>query len=158
MRTANSIPRIYADQRGLKHAELTERLIGIFFELYNELGHGFLESVYEQAFSVVLAENDIFFQRQLALPVWFHGAQIAEFRADLLVEQKVLIELKTGRDIDPGWEKQLLNYLRATDIEVGLLFNFGPSAQFRRYVFENDRKNPRNPRESAGKKLPGSCG
>ncbi len=149
---------MHADQRGLKHGELTERLIGIFFNLYNELGHGFLESVYEQAFSVVLAENNLFFQRQLALPVWFHGAQIAEFRADLLVDNKVLIELKTGRDIDPAWEKQLLNYLRATDIEVGLLFNFGPNAQFRRYVFENDRKNPRNPCESAGKKLPGSCG
>jgi len=158
MRTATSIPQMHADQRGLKHGELTERLIGIFFNLYNELGHGFLESVYEQAFSVVLAENNLFFQRQLALPVWFHGAQIAEFRADLLVDNKVLIELKTGREIEPAWEKQLLNYLRATDIEVGLLFNFGPNAQFRRYVFENDRKNPRNPRESAGKKLPGSCG
>ena len=158
MRTATSIPQMHADQRGLKHGELTERLIGIFFNLYNELGHGFLESVYEQAFSVVLAENNLFFQRQLALPVWFHGAQIAEFRADLLVDNKVLIELKTGREIEPAWEKQLLNYLRATDVEVGLLLNFGPNAQFRRYVFENDRKNPRNPRESAGKKLPGSCG
>ncbi len=158
MRAATSISRMYADQRGLKHAELTEQLIGIFFSLYNELGHGFLESVYEQAFSVVLAENNIFFQRQMAIPVWFHGAQIGEFRADLLVDRKVLIELKTGRDIDPAWEKQLLNYLRATDVEVGLLFNFGPNAQFRRYAFENDRKNPRNPRESAEKKLPRSCG
>lgn len=158
MRVATSIPRIYADERGLKHKELTERLIGIFFSIYNELGHGFLESVYEQAFSVVLAENDIFFERQIAVPVWFHRIQIGEFRADLLVDKKVLIELKTGRDIDAAWEKQLLNYLRATDIEVGLLFNFGPAAQFRRYACENDRKNPRNPRESAEKKLPGSCG
>jgi GxxExxY protein len=158
MRMATSLPQMHADQRGLKHGELTERLIGIFFNLYNELGHGFLESVYEQAFSVVLAENNLFFQRQLALPVWFHGSQITEFRADLLVDNKVLIELKTGRAVEPAWEKQLLNYLRATDIEVGLLFNFGPSAQFRRYVLEIDRKNPRNPCESAAKKLPGSCG
>jgi GxxExxY protein len=158
MRAATSIPRMYADQRGLKHAELTERLIGIFFNLYNEIGHGFLESVYEQAFSMVLAENGIFFERQIGIPVWFHGQKIAEFRADLLVDGKVLIELKTGRDIDSAWEKQLLNYLRATDVEVGLLFNFGPTAQFKRYAFENERKNPRNPRESAGKKLPGSCG
>jgi GxxExxY protein len=148
---------MYADQRGLKYAELTERLIGIFFNLYNEIGHGFLESVYEQAFSVVLAENNIFFQRQIAIPVWFHGQKIGEFRADLLVDSKVLIELKAGRDIDLAWEKQLLNYLRATDIEVGLLFNFGPNAQFKRYVFENARKNPRNPCESAEKKLSGSC-
>jgi GxxExxY protein len=157
MRTVTSIRRMYAEQRGLKYAELTERLIGIFFNLYNEIGHGFLESVYEQAFSVVLAENNIFFQRQIAIPVWFHGQKIGEFRADLLVDSKVLIELKAGRDIDLAWEKRLLNYLRATDIEVGLLFNFGPNAQFKRYVFENARKNPRNPRESAEKKLPGSC-
>lgn len=157
MRTVTSIPRMYADQRGLKHADLTEKLIGIFFNIHNELGHGFLESVYEQAFSVVLAENNIFFQRQMAVPVWFHGQQIGEFRADLLVDGKVLVELKTGRDIEPAWEKQLLNYLRATDVEVGLLFNFGPNAQFKRYAFENDRKNPRNQRESAEKKSPGIC-
>ena len=155
---STSIPRMYADERGLKHAELTERLIGIFFGIYNELGHGFLESVYEKAFSVVLAENGIFFERQIAIPVWFHELQIGEFRVDLLVEKRVLIELKTGREIDPAWEKQLLNYLRATDVEVGLLLNFGPQAQFRRYAFENARKNPRNPRYSAENKLPGSCG
>ena len=155
--TSTSLPRMYADSRGLKHGELTEKLIGIFFEIYNELGHGFLESVYEQAFSVLLAERQIFFERQIAVPVWFHKKQIGEFRADLLVEKKVLLELKTGRDIDTAWEKQILNYLRATDVEVGLLFNFGPNAQFRRYVFENEKKNPRNPRESAEKKLPGSA-
>jgi GxxExxY protein len=157
MRALTSIPRMYADQRGLKHAYLTEKLIGIFFSVYNELGHGFLESVYEQAFSVTLAENNIFFQRQVAVPVWFHEQQIGEFRADLVVENKVLVELKTRRDIDTAWEKQLLNYLRATQIEVGLLFNFGPSAQFSRYVFENEKKNPRNPCKSAEKELPGSC-
>jgi GxxExxY protein len=114
-------------------------------------------SVYEQAFSVLLAENNIFFQRQIAVLVWFHKQQIGEFRADLLVDRRVLVELKTGRDIEPAWEKQLLNYLRATDVEVGLLFNFGPSAQFRRYVFENIKKDPRNQRESVEKKLVGSC-
>ena len=147
MRTATSIPRIYTDEHGLKHKELTERLIGVFFNICNELGHGFIESVYEHAFSVVLAESGIFFfERQIAIPVWFRRIQIGEYRADLLVEKKVLTELKTGRDIDPAWEKQPLHYLRATDVEVGRLLNFGPSAQFRRYVFENLRKNPRNPR------------
>lgn len=158
MKLPTSIPRMYADSRGLKHGELTEKLIGLFFAIHNELGHGFLECVYEQAFSVLLAENGIFFERQIAVPVWFHQKQIGEFRVDLLVDRKVIVELKTGRDIDASWEKQLLNYLRATDIEVGLLFNFGPNAQFRRYVFENQKKNLRNPRESAEKKLPGSLG
>jgi GxxExxY protein len=148
---------MYADQRGLNHGDLTEKLIGIFFNIHNELGHGFLESVYEQTFSVALAENSIFFQRQIAVPVWFHGQKVGDFRADLMVDGKVLVELKTGRDIEPAWEKQLLNYLRATEIEVGLLFNFGPNVQFKRYVFENAKKNPRDPRESAEKKSPGSC-
>jgi GxxExxY protein len=143
MKVTTSIPRMYADQHGLMHHELTEKRIGIFYSIYNELGHGFLESVYEQAFSVALAESGTFFQRQMAVPVWFHGQKIGDFRADLLIEEKVIVELKTGREIDPAWEKQLLNYLRATQIEVGMLFNFGPSAQFKRYVFANERKNPR---------------
>jgi len=85
----------------------------------------------------------MFFERQLAVPVWFHGRQIGDFRADLVIEKKIIVELKTGRAIDPGWEKQLLNYLQATEIEVGLLFNFGPEPQFRRFVFGNERKQIR---------------
>ncbi len=153
MKSSTSIPLIYADDRGLLHKELTEKIIGIFFDVYNELGHGFLESVYEEALSVALAEHGIFFQRQIAVPVWFHRQRIGDFRADLLVDGKVIIELKTGRGIDPAWEKQLLNYLRATQIEVGLLFNFGPEPQFRRYVFGNERKQIREcQRESAAAK------
>ena len=127
----------------MKHRELTEKLIGIFFDVYNELGHGFLESVYEEAFSVSLAERGIFFQRQIAVPVWFHGRKIGDFRADLLIDGKVIVELKAAWNIDPACEKQLLNYLRATQIEVGIIFNFGPMAEFKRYVFENQKKNPR---------------
>ncbi len=143
MNWKTSLPRIYADERGLKHPEITEGLIGIFFDVYNELGHGFLESVYEQAFSISLGERGIFFERQVAVPVWCHGRQIGDFRADIVVEKKVIVELKTGRAIDPAWEKQLLNYLRATEIEVGLLFNFGAEPQFRRFVFDNERKQIR---------------
>lgn len=108
----------------MKHHELTERLIGIFYAIYNELGHGFLESVYEQAFSVALAESKTFFQRQMAVPVFFHGQKIGDFCADLLVDGKVIVELKAGREIEPAWEKQLLNYLRATQIEVGMFVQF----------------------------------
>ena len=151
---ATSLPRILADSRGLIHSELTEQIIGIFYEVYNELGHGFLESVYEQALSIAFAEHEIFFQRQIAVPVWFRGRQVGDFRADLLIENKVIIELKAGRAIESAWEKQLLNYLRATQIEVGLLLNFGPAPQFRRLVFNNERKKIRaNPRESAEEKL-----
>jgi GxxExxY protein len=150
------LPTCAPVQRDLKHSDLTERLIGIFYSIHNELGHGFIESVYEEAFSLTLAENGIFFQRQLAVPVWYHEHKIGEFRADLVVDEKVIIELKVGPSLDLAWEKQLLNYLRATEIEVGLLFNFGPRAQFRRYAFSNDKKKARvNRRANAEKKLRG---
>lgn len=154
MKFLTSSPRINADEHGLKHRELTEELIGLFFSIYNELGHGFLESVYEQAFAVRLAEEGIFFQRQVAVPVWFHGQQVGDFRADLLVDNNVVVELKAGRAMDSAWEKQLLNYLRATQIEVGVLFNFGPKAEFKRFVFENERKNPRKSALIRGREVP----
>jgi GxxExxY protein len=140
---ATSPPRINTDEHGLKHRDLTEKLIRIFFDIYNELGHGFLESVYEEAFAISLGENGVFFERQIAVPVWFHGKRIGDFRADLLIDKKVIVELKAGRAVDAACEKQLLNYLRATEVEVGILFNFGPKAEFKRYIFENERKNPR---------------
>lgn len=85
--------------------------------------------------------------------VWFRGQQVGDFRADMVVESKVLLELKAARTIDEAHGKQLLNYLRATDIEVGLLLNFGVEPQFRRLVYENERKRIRvDPRESAANK------
>ena len=154
MKQEASLARGHLSADEFKHAELTEKLIGIFFSVYNELGHGFLESVYEEAFSISLAEHQVFFQRQIGIPVWYHDRKIGEFRADLLVDGKVILELKVGRDIEPAWEKQLLNYLRATEIEVGLLLNFGPTAQFRRFAFSNERKKIRvSQRLSAGEKL-----
>ena len=100
-----------------------------------------------------LAENGIFFQRQLAVPVWFHGQKIGDFRADLLVDSKVIVELKAARQMDSSCERQLLNYLRATDIEVEILFNVGPKAEIRRYVFQNDKKNPRESALIRGKEV-----
>ncbi len=136
-------PLIYTDHHGLKHGELTEKLIGIFYEVYNELGHGFLEAVYGQAFSIALSEKNVFFEREVAVPVWFHGRQIGDYRPDFLVERKVIVELKTVRDLSIEHEKQVLNYLRATDIEVALLFNFGERPTFRRYLFDNEKKRIR---------------
>jgi GxxExxY protein len=137
----------------LKHHELTERIIGLFYDVYNELGHGFLESVYEQALAIALAQAGTAVERQVSVLVWFRGQQVGDFRADMMVERKVLLELKAARTIDEAHEKQLLNYLRATDIEVGLLLNFGVKPQFRRLVYENERKKIRvDPRESAANK------
>ena len=134
----------------LKHRELTEKIIGVFYDVYNELGHGFLESVYEQALALALSQAGMMVDRQVPISVWFRGQSIGEFRADTVVDGKVLLELKAARTIDQAHEKQLLNYLRATDIEVGLLLNFGVKPQFRRLVYENERKKIRvDPRESA---------
>ena len=150
MRLAPSPLNLAGSPREFKHGDLTEKLIGHFFAVYNEIGHGFVESVYEGALSIVLAESGVFFQRQIAIPVWFHRQKVGDFRADLLIDNRVIVELKVGRELEPAWEKQLLNYLRATEIEVGLLLNFGPKALFKRYVFENERKQTgRDQREPA---------
>jgi len=124
----------------LKHVDLTDKLIGIYYELYNELGHGFLESVYQKAFALVLRQEGIAYQQQTPIHVVFRGEELGEFFADLLVESSVLIELKAVRALEKAHERQLLNYLRATNIEIGLLFNFGPAPQFRRLAFDNSRK------------------
>jgi len=135
---------------GLKHRELTEKIIGVFYEVYNERGHGFLESISEQALAIALAQAGMKVERQVAVSVWLRGRQIGDFRADMRADGKVLLELKAARAIDQAHEKQLLNYLRATDIEVGLLLNFGVKPQFRRLVYENEGKKIRvDPRESA---------
>jgi hypothetical protein len=127
----------------MKHEILTERLIGIFFEVYNELGHGFIESIYEKAYIRLLAEQGIKFEQQSPITVFFRGVELGEFKADLIVESLVIVEFKAVRFLDPTHEKQLINYLRATNIEVGMLFNFSPRAQFRRLVLDNDRKHDR---------------
>ena len=134
----------------LKHRELTEKIIGVFYNVYNELGHGFLESVYENAMAIDLQDAGLKVQRQVPLPVWFRSEKVGDFKADILVEESVLLELKCVRVFEPVHEAQLLNYLKATEIEIGLLFNFGPFPQFRRLVFENQRKRIcANPRKSA---------
>jgi GxxExxY protein len=132
-----------ADSRGLKHKELTETIIGVFFEVYNELGHGFLESVYEKAFEFALTSKGLDVRCQIQVPVWFRGQRVGDFTADVLVERCVLLELKAARTLDSSHEAQLLNYLRATEIEVGLLFNFGIKPEFKRLAFDNSRKKVR---------------
>src|SRR5262245_50937235 len=109
---------------GLKHETLTGAILETFFQVYNELGPGFLESVYEKAMEIALSSAGFRVQRQIPVPVWFRGHPIGNFAADLLVEDVVLLELKAARAIEPAHEAQLIHYLRATDIEVGLLLNF----------------------------------
>ncbi len=131
------------DPANYKHQELTEAIIHDFYEVYNELGHGFLESVYEEALFRVLKANGASVQRQYPLPVWFRGEQIGDFRADLIVADNVIVELKAVKVLESFHQAQLLNYLRASDLEVGLLLNFGPSPKLKRLVFANEKKHLR---------------
>jgi GxxExxY protein len=124
----------------LKHSELTETIIGIFYEVYNELGFGFLESVYRKSLLLALRNKGLFVEAEAPVPVFFRGVNVGDFRADLVVNNCILLELKTAAAIIVAHEAQLLNYLIATSLEVGLILNFGPRAQVRRLLFDNDRK------------------
>ena len=143
-----------AEERGFKHKEITEKVIGAFFAVYNELGHGFLESVYENALSIALEDTELNVVRQQPIPVWFRGRQVGDFRADLVVESVLVVEIKASRSLEPSHEAQLLNYLKGTKLEVGLLLNFGPRPIFKRMAFDNERKQIGvHPRLSAVKSL-----
>jgi GxxExxY protein len=137
---------------GLKHADLTAKIIGIFYDVYNELGYGFLESVYEESLVIALRQAGLMVNRQVSVPVWFRGQKVGEFRADVAVENCVLLELKCARGLDPAHEAQILHYLKSTEIEVGLLLNFGLRPEFRRLLFDNERKKIReNPCKSVAR-------
>ena len=124
-------------------AETTRRIIGVFYDVYNELGSGFLESVYHGAMKVALPQAGLLLDTEVPVPVFFRGVQVAYFKVDLLVETTVILELKAVKALEPGHESQLLNYLKATPIEVGLLLNFGPRPQVKRLVYDNVRKRLR---------------
>jgi len=132
-----------ADKHRFKHGEITQKIIGVFYEVYNELGYGFLESVYEKSLQIALNATGLKALTQIEIPVSFRGQRVGDFTADMLVEDCVLLELKAARALDSSHEAQLLNYLRATEIEVGLLLNFGLKPEFKRLVFDNPRKTIR---------------
>jgi GxxExxY protein len=124
----------------MKHADLTEKIIAAFYQVYNTLGWGFLEKVYHFALLHELRKRGIEVETQAKIDVFYDGLLVGEYYADLLVENLVIVELKTAEQLTSAHEAQLLNYLKATPIEVRLLFNFGPKPQFKRKVFETARK------------------
>jgi GxxExxY protein len=124
----------------LRSRAITDVVIGTFFDVYNALGTGFLESVYRNAMAAALNERRVHSIREALLEVIFRGVSVGSFRADLLVENTIVVEIKAARAIDSAHEAQLLNYLRASSAEVGLLLNFGPEPKFRRLLYTNDRK------------------
>lgn len=123
-----------------KHSELSETIIGVFYEVYNELGYGFLESVYRNSLQISAARKRFAGTNRGCCTRLFRSKNVGDFRADMMVNGFVMLELKTADGISIAHEAQLLNYLRATKLEIGLILNFGPKAQVRRLAYDNARK------------------
>mgnify|MGYP001161893566 CR=1 FL=1 len=121
--------------KNYKYKSLTRKIIKGYYEVYNELGPGFLESVYENALQHILAEYGLKVKNQIPINVYFKGKEVGRFKADLIIENKVLVELKAVNKLLPIHKAQLLNYLKATKIEIGLLMNFRDKPEFKRYIF-----------------------
>ena len=124
----------------LVHGGLTREIIGAFYDVYNELGYGFVESVYQHALPLALTKRAVHSERELPLTVRFQGVVVGNYRADLVVEGKVIVESKVAERILPVHEMQLLNYLKATGISVGLVLNFGPRPTFRRLLLSSPQE------------------
>jgi GxxExxY protein len=124
----------------LLHGATTDRVLSSFYRVYTELGSGFLESVYKRALAVQLEELGVAFDLEREIVVHFHGRQVGVFRADLIVENQVLVELKAVSALVAGHEQQVINCLSATRFEVALLLNFGPRPAFKRFIMMNPNK------------------
>ena len=122
------------------HEEITKSVIRAFYTVYNTLGYGFLEKVYEHAMAYELTKRGIQVRSQMPIRVHYEGHPVGEYFADLVVKDRVIIELKAAEALRPEHTAQLINYLKATEMEVGLLLNFGPDPEFVRRIFTSDRK------------------
>jgi len=119
------------------HQDITSDIIGAFYDVYNELGFGFLEKVYENALKYKLEQIGYDVKKQVPINVYFEGVLVGEYFADLIVDNNVIIELKASDSLRKEHESQLINYLKATKIEVGLLLNFGKKPEIKRKIFTN---------------------
>ena len=122
------------------HKEITSKIIQTFYKVYNTLGYGFLEKVYENAMRIEISKSGSHVEQQKNIKVFYESEQVGDYYADLLVENLIIVELKAAETICDEHETQLLNYLKATDIEVGLLINFGKKAEIKRKIFLNKNK------------------
>ena len=123
-----------------KLAPLTDKILKAFYKVFNTLGYGFLEKVYENALVFELCEMGLRVEQQKKIVVYYRGQVVGEYFADLLVENAVVVEIKAAEQIVDAHKAQLLNYLKATPFEVGLLLNFGREPEFKRQVYDNELK------------------
>ncbi len=131
------------EKAGLLEEALTRSVIGAFFDVYNHLGHGFLEQLYVTALERELVARGHRHSREVVVRVHYKGDEIGVQRLDLVVDEKLVVEVKSTEDLHEGAVRQLLNYLRATNLEVGLLLHFGPEPKFHRVVCSMAGRNRR---------------
>ena len=124
----------------MKHAEVSEQIIKAYYKVYNALGYGFLEKVYENALYHELVAMGLTVERQKKIRVHYYGNVVGNYYADLVVNNVIIVEVKAQESLLVQHENQLTNYLKATTIEVGLLLNFGPNTRVKRKIFDNDKK------------------
>ena len=134
------LTQMNTDKKSIKYEKLTEGIIRIFYKVYNKLGYGFLEKIYENAMMFEMEKENIAAISQAPIKVIYDDKILGEYFADISVDGKVIVEIKAAKNLAPENEAQLLNYLKATDIEVGLLLNFGSKPQIKRKVLDNYRK------------------
>jgi GxxExxY protein len=124
----------------LLHKHITDKTLRAFYNVYNTLGPGFLEKVYENSLAIELRGMGLRVAQQQQLKVYYRGQLVGDYKADMVVEGLVILELKVADAMNEVFEAQLMNYLKATEIEVGMILNFGPEPKFKRVVWTNDRK------------------
>jgi GxxExxY protein len=125
----------------LLHQSFTDRILGEYYKVFNELRFGFREAIYQRAMVIALTQEGLAVQEQVPMRVWFRGIPIGSFAADIVVEQVVLLEIKATKNLETRCEPQALNYLSASDLELALILNFGDKPEFKRLVLTNDRKH-----------------
>ena len=124
----------------LLHNKITDSILKAYFDVYNQLGYGFLEKVYQNAMYFELKSLVYKVESKKPIKVYFKNQLVGEYYADLLVDDKVIVELKACELLMNAHTAQLMNYLKATEIEVGLVLNFGEEPEFKRIIYTNDRK------------------
>ena len=124
----------------LLHKNITDIILKSYYKVFNNLGYGFLEKVYENALFYELKKQGLVCEKQKPIKVYYDEIQVGEYYADIIVNECIIIELKAAESLAEEHEFQLINYLKATDIEVGLVLNFGKNPQFKRKIFTNNKK------------------
>ena len=130
------------DKKKYPYADITEKIIGCAMKVHNKLGNGFQEVIYQRALAIEFRKNNIGFQREFEMDIYYDEEAIGKRRVDFLVEDKIMVELKALTELDNSQPAQTINYLEAFNVEIGLLLNFGAkSLQFRRFI-NSKYRNP----------------